>query len=734
MKQLFLILLLFLSHAAGSQVDFNDYQPIVAKGDIPEDFTKSTYEKIDEGLHENRKELGGQIAQREFLLQTGYAIDELLHSGIVLYGDQVSDYINDVAKKVLKGKRDLKEELRFYTVKSNIANAFSTDQGIIFITTGLISQLSSEAQLAFILAHEICHYTEKHVQESFVWRRSQRFSDDWLGKMSVYSKEKEHEADAMAVEMYRKAGYSKEELLTTFDVLLYSYLPFEEIEISLDYFASDKFFLPNDLFPDKEFEISAEEDADDTYSSHPNVQKRKELTKATMDAGSGNWEDQKFLLGKERFIEIRSIARFESVRSDILEGNFADAIYSIYILERDYPNSIYLKRKKAQAWLGLYQYSQTGNKYDAVDKKSELEGQSASVHFMIRKLTKKEVATFSVRHIYDIYQENKDDKEIEAIYHFMFKQLASFENFDLDDYSKMSFEEASNKRLEYLKSLESDTTNMEEESTEATNSKYKSIKKSRSPDNLENELDTSKYYMYGLSDLHEDQQFKTLIAEAVTKKQKQDEYDELEEYNPYSNIMIGADNFIVVEPTTISYSGRGVDYVRSEKLEERFSDAITKSADMLGTNIRVIDSRSLALEGTDAYNDRSLLMACLHQVTNETDIFPFPTDYSITNKLTDKFSTGKVMFTVVDHTYRPEIYWAYIGYSVFFLPTAPFVISSHIPMQLMKGNNTNLTVLVLDIESGQVVAGESYFYRDAISKYNLTARMYNIFYYLSQTP
>ncbi len=99
-----------------------------------------------------------------------YGIDKILQSGLVIYGDDISNYVTKVANKLLKKEPKLRKELRFYTIKSNVTNAFSTDQGIIVVTSGLISQITSEAHLAYILAHEIAHYTEKHVVEGFEYR------------------------------------------------------------------------------------------------------------------------------------------------------------------------------------------------------------------------------------------------------------------------------------------------------------------------------------------------------------------------------------------------------------------------------------------------------------------------------------------------------------------------------------------------------------------------------------
>tara|TARA_Y100000385_G_scaffold274299_1_gene317314 strand:- start:2927 stop:3112 length:186 start_codon:yes stop_codon:yes gene_type:complete len=40
--------------------------------------------------------------QKEFLETTHYAIDDLLHSGYVVFGDEVSNYISSIADSLLK--------------------------------------------------------------------------------------------------------------------------------------------------------------------------------------------------------------------------------------------------------------------------------------------------------------------------------------------------------------------------------------------------------------------------------------------------------------------------------------------------------------------------------------------------------------------------------------------------------------------------------------------------------
>jgi len=146
-----------LSSTLFAQIDFDNYTTIQASGEIPEDFTKRTYQKLEEDLSNAEDNGLSERDERIFYEGINYAVDDLMHSGYVVFGDSLSTYIQEVANKLLRKDKELRKELRFYVLKSNSTNAFSTAQGIVFVTTGLLSQITSEAQLAFILAHEISH-------------------------------------------------------------------------------------------------------------------------------------------------------------------------------------------------------------------------------------------------------------------------------------------------------------------------------------------------------------------------------------------------------------------------------------------------------------------------------------------------------------------------------------------------------------------------------------------------
>lgn len=722
-----------VSNSVYAQQNFNDYKTLASVGTIPNDFTQLTYEKIKVDLKNDRTTLKGQN-EKIFLEGIHYSIDELLHSGVVIYGDEITTYLNSIAQKLLKDNATLQKELRFYTLKSNVTNAFSTDQGIVFVTTGLISQLTSEAQLAFVLAHEISHYTEKHVVETFDWKNKTNRGDRTIERLSQYSKEKELEADKLGLKMYQAAGYSKDEILPTFDVLMFSYLPFDELEMPKTYFNTDYMFVPETMFSKEKYPIKAVENEDDSKSSHPNIKKRKESVEKEMGLLS-NWGKTTSFLGDEKFKYIRKIARFESIRNDVIDANYADAIYSIFLLEKEYPNSIYLHRMKAKAWLGMAQMKEVNKLTSTLQKVSEYEGEVAELHFFLRKLDKIALITLALRQVEDIKKKQPADKEIQLIWERMVKTTTITEKFDLKTFSSFKFAEA---KAEYEKA-KADTVSKVEKTTENL-SKYEKIKKKKNSDDPEN-FDNEKFYLYGISDIIKSEEF------IATYDKFQKENDALKEQKAKEDLMsraerkkmdkkfeenqirVEANDLIFVEPIVYRYKHGQIDKIKSEKLGEDFVEIIEKTAADLDMNVTTISSSNLKKLGTPGFNERAVLLSYLQQITNEEKIDVFPVDYSLLSDIQTNYGTSKVMFSILEHSYQPHLSAALYS-SFLFFPAALIVF----PLEILMGNETELNVIIMDIDKGGIAGGQFYNYKEPLSNLSIGAHLYDVLSQVKSKP
>lgn len=730
-----------LSQFSLAQTDFDNYRTLMSSGEIPKDFTITSKSKMEQDLAKSESQMSKQNKEA-FYLGINYSIDEMLHSGDVVYGDPISRYVEEIVDRLLKDDADLRAKLRIYTIKSNAANAFSTDQGILFVTTGLVAQVSSEAQLAYILAHEISHYTHKHVIEGFDWKMNKRNHDFQVDKLSNYSKDKEFEADRSGLSLYNKAGYPLASVFETFDVLMYSYLPFDEVEVPKNYFTSSQMFIPENLFPTEKYPIKAEEDYDDSLSTHPNIKKRKEAIEAAVGEFA-SWGESNYYFSENRFLEIRNIARFESIRTDILNANFGDALYSVFLLEREFPSSTYLKRMKSQLWLSFLNYKLHNKVNSVVDKNRELEGESAAIHYFLKKMSREGLVTLALRQIYDLQKSNPENEELKAIYKRCVHDLAFTEKFDLSIYSSMNFEQAAQDfelhKADTLNKSIADTVKKE------SGNKYQKIKQKKNSNNANN-FDSSKYYLYGLSDLISDSTFIKSYKEEKKKfevlEQEKEDYKNLsrrdkkstQKENQANALRLGLNEVIVVEPKVFSSRGKkGFDPMKSEEIENKYSESIEEIGDDVGVKVYPIDRRNLEKGGTVAFNERTVLISYLSQLANDDDINTFPIDYGLLKQIQNNYGTSKVMFTIVEHYHDVNIRWGWLASSLIIFPITPIIASIHIPIAVFKANNTEMTVLVLDLEKGTISMGANYNFNEPVRKLNLGAHIYDIFTTMKQT-
>jgi predicted Zn-dependent protease len=72
-------------------------------------------------------------------------------------------FLNRLGQETLKQAGPQPYPFRFYLLKDSQLNAFSVPGGHIFLTTGIIEIMDSEAELAGLLGHEIAHVTNHHI-------------------------------------------------------------------------------------------------------------------------------------------------------------------------------------------------------------------------------------------------------------------------------------------------------------------------------------------------------------------------------------------------------------------------------------------------------------------------------------------------------------------------------------------------------------------------------------------
>ena len=151
-------------------------------------------------------------------------------------------------------KRDLPYEVRCVREKS--PNAFSLPGGFIYMTSGMMEFLHSDAEIASVIAHELVHSDRRHAMIQAA--RSQRLSILTLGAIVLsggsaapiilanllqtaitnsYSIDLEREADLVGLNVLVSAGYPPAAMLTVMEGLAEEQLkhPYVDLGVMMDH-------------------------------------------------------------------------------------------------------------------------------------------------------------------------------------------------------------------------------------------------------------------------------------------------------------------------------------------------------------------------------------------------------------------------------------------------------------------------------------------------------------------
>ncbi len=127
---------------------------------------------------------------------------------------------------------------RFAVLDSPVVNAFAVPGGSVYVTRGILALMSSEAELAAVLGHELGHVSARHsvrrmseqmlaqiglVAGSVISKDFARYAGLAGAGIQVlflkYSRDDERQADGLGVDYSRLAGYDPADMAVTFTAL-----------------------------------------------------------------------------------------------------------------------------------------------------------------------------------------------------------------------------------------------------------------------------------------------------------------------------------------------------------------------------------------------------------------------------------------------------------------------------------------------------------------------------------
>lgn len=167
--------------------------------------------------------------------------EEMVRDNPIYQDAELAAYVTRVGQRLASVSHRPELEYTFTIIDSPDINAFALPGGYVYINRGLMTFLTSEAQLAAVLGHEIGHITARHaVRQQTAGRASNVLTatasvasvlttgTNVLGEtaslfggalVSGYGREMELEADGLGAEYLRKAGYDPNAMVEVITVL-----------------------------------------------------------------------------------------------------------------------------------------------------------------------------------------------------------------------------------------------------------------------------------------------------------------------------------------------------------------------------------------------------------------------------------------------------------------------------------------------------------------------------------
>ena len=91
------------------------------------------------------------------------AMQEIRHDPAYLDDPELTEYVNEVGRRIVSASSDTQQDFEFFVVRDNTINAFAMPGGFVGVHTGLLLAAQTESEFAGVLAHETAHVTQHHL-------------------------------------------------------------------------------------------------------------------------------------------------------------------------------------------------------------------------------------------------------------------------------------------------------------------------------------------------------------------------------------------------------------------------------------------------------------------------------------------------------------------------------------------------------------------------------------------
>jgi Zn-dependent protease with chaperone function len=721
---LFIFALIIFASPLLSQTNL---QPLQPGGNVPDFFHCPSQQTAEEKI-EARKKSGNPMTKQEedFTREMSYYAQQRVFTGLVLFNDSLSNYVTKVARVLLKNDTALFNQLHFYVYKDPALNAYTSATGNILITVGLLAQIENEAQLAFILGHEITHFKEHHMLKGYINREELKEkgpSYTWTSSYYSYNQEQELEADRLGFEMYKASPYAISDAKRCFDILEYSDLPFDDVPFDTLFFNKDYMKVPVGYYKNDVDPVYTDDNYEDRSSTHPNVRKRRMALLATMDSVPETGRVH-FVNSKQEFLNIRESARYEMCRLLLAQRDYGSAIYASYMMLQKHPNDLELRKIIGYSLYNLAAYKQSGisfgswgyyfggsgSRYGALKRSSyystpnfeDYPGQQQQVFHLFSKMEADEMTVMALSYNWYLYRDDPSDSLQSRLCDSLFSMLVNKQNLHRSYFSTITPAAAQEE-------LRQDSIRRAQETGESGDSKYSRLDKFRVTSEKE------RFIKFAFVELMKDTNFvarfdyqtqhrRSLVysgSSSYSNETKDEREQRLADEKKYG---AGVNKVMIVNPDYTYYhepdrkKDPEMEYQKSEAGQVELCTVVSQAAKSEGVDAIVLSPFLMDSLDTDTFSDYALLNEWFYErVQYGTNAYATNlSNKAAIDSLIVRYGTPYVMFTNVEASYLKRIQHP-VWFAISCVAVLP-AIYGFIPREEFVYD-----AVVLDLRTGKVV-------------------------------
>lgn len=709
-----------------SQLDFSkDYRPVKISGAIPEEFCALSFPKVEAAIDTLKRGFGVKFYKKKstFITESQYEIDALLRSGMILFGDPLTEYVNKVADNVMKHTPELRNQLRFYVIKSEQVNAFSTAEGIVMVSVGMLAHLENEAQLAFVIAHEVSHFRKKHAISTYIANHQMQLRgqlsnaslNDLLRSMSKHSRSVESEADMDGLELFEQSDYNYDAAFSIFDVFEAGDLAFIKAEWSIDWLAEKRYQLAKGLHLDEVFVRAVA--FDELYRTHPLAKERKAALEEKL--GNKSYSSRKaFIQFEDLFYDVRQRARFELVRYFNQSRQYVKSLYLNTMLLNEFPQNKYLLGHKLKALYFIARYREDEKYEEIAPAFEEVSGPMQRIYYAFENINVFELYLIVVREAWKLHMEYPDMELFQRLSDDATIRSVMISHVNIDAFNRnVKYNEPAN-QLPGGVTVDTLLGNW--------NTIFDGF--------FTNGDEFTNYY----NTMADSATARIRVRTKYENRTKQDKKREAradrrqrikQELEGFS---LGLDSVMMLSPIYIRANmDRGVvRYIRSEKRQREFVNKVEEYSESIGVETELFDVRSLEPNDTTQFADMTELYDYLEERYAHRDISMAPVGMENAKDFVKKHGTRYVVLTGVfsRRKKRHILPWGRCGgLDAYILIPTMLVIN-------IARQQTDLVTVVLDIVTGEEVMVDFRSVRRKDSQDLINSHIYNMFHQIKRTP